>query len=122
MESSTAREAAEQREMDLKKGVMTEQVRPVASDDSDAETGSRADPSWAPGFWVRFPWLGFGALAVVLICSAGSILTLLLSRGKSETRWIKHLAPNVILNALNSVANIAFGVAIGTREIPLRFT
>ena len=40
-------------------------------------------------------------------------MILLLSNNRSETRWVKRLPPNVLLNQMNNVANIAFGIAIG---------
>jgi hypothetical protein len=113
MDPSYIREAAEQRELDEKK-TASQTVRPVSSPGSNEDIESYADPSWAPGFWVRFPWLGFGALVVVLITSGASVLTLMLSHGKSESQWVKQLPPNVILNQMNNVANLCFALAIGT--------
>ena len=113
MNSSEEREAAEQREIDDAKKTATATVRPLSHPGSDEETGNEADPSWAPGFWNRFPWLGFGALIIILLCSGASVLILLLSNNRSETRWVKRLPPNVLLNQMNNVANIAFGIAIG---------
>jgi len=113
MDTIHDREAAEQREMDEAKKRATQTIRPISSPGSDEDIESSADPAWAPGFWVRFPWLGFGALFIVLLTSAGSILTLMLSNGKSETHWVKQLPPNVILGQMNNVANICFGLAIG---------
>lgn len=112
MDPSYLREAAEQRELDEKKAA-SQYIRPVSSPGSNEDIESYADPSWAPGFWVRFPWLGFGALVVVLITSGVSVLTLMLSNGKSESQWVKQLPPNVILNQMNNVANLCFALAIG---------
>ena len=116
MDSSYAREAAEQRELDEKKAA-SQSIRPVSSPGSNEDIESYADPSWAPGFWARFPWLGFGALVVVLITSGASVLTLMLSDGKSESQWVKQLPPNVILNQMNNVANLCFALAIGKQNI-----
>ena len=114
MNASEAREAAEQREIDdAKKNATTATVRPVSQPGSDEENEDFADQSWEPGFWNRFPWLGFGALLIVLLCSGASVLILLLSNHRSENRWVKRLPPNVLLNQMNNVANIAFGIAIG---------
>ncbi|OQO03890.1 hypothetical protein B0A48_10531 [Cryoendolithus antarcticus] len=108
-----ARETAEQNEIDLEKKTVTQTVRPVSSSDDEAASEANAEAAWAPGFWKRFPWLGFGALFTILLCSMGSILTLMLSNGRSETRWVEKLPPNVILNGLNNVQNLCFGMAIG---------
>ncbi|KAK6442475.1 hypothetical protein LTR95_001307, partial [Oleoguttula sp. CCFEE 5521] len=108
-----ARETAEQHEIDLEKKTVTQTVRPVSSSDDEAASEANAEAAWAPGFWKRFPWLGFGALFTILLCSMGSILTLMLSNGRSETRWVEKLPPNVILNGLNNVQNLCFGMAIG---------
>ena len=113
MDSSLAREQAEQREIDEAKKTATETVRPVSNSESDEEAANSADPSWAPGFWLRFPWLGFGALLVILLSSGASVLTLMLADGRSENHWVKRLPPNVILNQMNNVANICYGLAIG---------
>nr|OQO16433.1 hypothetical protein B0A51_16617 [Rachicladosporium sp. CCFEE 5018] len=108
-----ARETAEQHEIDLEKKTFTTNVRPVSSSDDEDSHEANADAAWAPGFWIRFPWVGFGALLLILVCSMGSVLTLMLSRDRSETRWVKKLPPNVILNGLNNVQNLCFGLAIG---------
>lgn len=115
MDPSHSREAAEQRELDEKKAA-SQSIRPISFPDSNEDIESSADPSWAPGFWVRFPWLGFGALVVVLITSGASVLTLMLARGKSESQWVKQLPPNVILNQMNNVANLCFALAIGKQK------
>nr|OQO05984.1 hypothetical protein B0A51_18122 [Rachicladosporium sp. CCFEE 5018] len=108
-----ARETAEQHEIDLEKKTFTTNVRPVSSSDDEDSHEANVDAAWAPGFWIRFPWVGFGALLLILVCSMGSVLTLMLSRDRSETRWVKKLPPNVILNGLNNVQNLCFGLAIG---------
>jgi hypothetical protein len=115
MDTVYDREAAEQRDMDEAKKTATAAVRPVSSPGSDDESvESSSDPQWAPGFVARFPWLGFGALFVVLLTSVGSILTLMLSRDRSERDWVKQLPPNVILGQMNNISNLCFGLAIGT--------
>ncbi|GAB7351795.1 hypothetical protein MBLNU459_g2368t1 [Dothideomycetes sp. NU459] len=90
----------------------TEEVRPI--DESLSDNGNHfSSPFWAPGFVARFPWLGFGALFTVLLCTVGSVLTLVLSNNRSQTHWPKQIAPNVIIGGLNNLANIMFGIAIG---------
>jgi hypothetical protein len=119
MDPSYSREAAEQRELDEKKAA-SQSIRPVSSPNSNEDIESYADPSWAPGFWVRFPWLGFGALVVVLICSGASVLTLMLSKGKSESQWVKQLPPNVILSQMNNISSLGFALAIGKQGLGWR--
>lgn len=67
------------------------------------------DPDWKPGYMARFPWLGFGALAFVLLCAIACVLVLSFADGKSQSKWPKRIAPNVIITVLNSIANLAFG-------------
>lgn len=103
--------------------------RPMTAEEREAledaemklETGNAADGArlrdshWKPGIWNRFPYLGFGSLVVVLLCAVGAVLNLSLSNGVSQSRWPAAIAPNVIISILNSVANIAFGIAISKR-------
>jgi len=95
-----------------KKDYVVETIQPV---DADNETGAGQldDPKWQPGFFNQFPILGFSSLVIALMCAAGSIVTLMVSNGKSQTHWPERFAPNVILSGLNSVANICYGIAIG---------
>ena len=90
-------------------------VESVKSTSPDEEKGTRAlpDPNWNPGFFKRFPGRGFISLVIVLICLVGEIVVLVTSDGASRTKWPESYQPSVILNLLNSVANIMFGVAIG---------
>nr|POE74632.1 hypothetical protein CFP56_37163 [Quercus suber] len=101
MSPSELREAAEDAEMKLEAGQPQQQNPPTLN-----------DPHWKPGFANRFPYLGFGALGVILLCAMASVLTLELSNGKSQTQWPSAIAPNVILNVFNNIANICFGIAI----------
>jgi hypothetical protein len=97
-----------------KEKYVVETVRPITSA-SDEEQLARQDQDaeWRPGFFAQFPVLGFASLLIALCCAAGSVATLLISDGKSQTHWPEKLAPNVILSGLNSVANICYGIAIG---------
>ena len=95
----------------MDKSDVVETVRPV-SDSFENHLQGR-DPQWQPGFWVRFPWIGFIALFTVLLCVVGSIITLVLSDGASSTHWPEDIAPNVILSGMNNVANFCFAIAIG---------
>lgn len=97
--TSEEREALEDAEMKLEAGAA-------------AGNASIQDSHWKPGFANRFPYLGFGSLVVVLICAVGAVLNLSLSNGVSQSRWPAAIAPNVIISILNSVANLAFGIAI----------
>ena len=92
-----------------------ETVQPVETPYSDADRSEQQleEPQWTPGFFAQFPWLGFGALATALTCAIVSVVTLLLSDGKSQHQWPQKLAPNVIISGLNSAANICFSMAIG---------
>lgn len=98
--------------------ILIETIRPIESPYSDHDHSEKQlqEPRWTPGFFAQFPWLGFGALFTVLLCASASVVTLMVSDGKSERHWPQKLAPNVILSGLNSVANICFSMAIGTCE------
>jgi len=69
------------------------------------------DAHWRPGYIARFPWLGLGCLLTVLLCGIGCLITLILADGVAKYYW-GNVAPNVIVNILNSVANLCFGIAI----------
>ena len=93
---------------------VTETVRPVSSlSDVENATMQVQQDEWKPGFWARFPWIGFGALLTVILCVVGSVVILETSNGKSETHWPQKIAPNVLLTIMNNVANICFSIAIG---------
>ena len=97
------------------KKVLTETIKPVETPYSDLDSSEQQleEAQWSPGFFAQFPWLGFGALVMALLCAIASVVTLLLSHGKSQRHWPQKLAPNVILSGLNSAANICFSIAIG---------
>jgi hypothetical protein len=42
---------------------------------------------WQPGFLARFPWIGFGAVSVMLTCISLSILVLTTSDNKAQEDW-----------------------------------
>ena len=67
---------------------------------SDDETAHPAE--WKPGVLPRFPWLGLGSLFMVLLCLVGSVVTLCVSDGRSQTFWPKDLPPSVIIQGLSS--------------------
>jgi hypothetical protein len=71
------------------------------------------DPRWNTGMWARFPWTGFVALSIIVLCAVGSVVVLLVSRGKTVEQWSDTIAPSILLSGFNGVANICFGVAIG---------
>ncbi|OQN98729.1 hypothetical protein B0A48_15395 [Cryoendolithus antarcticus] len=105
-----------------------EEVRPVSNDlDTINAPHEQENTSWSPGFLSRFPWLGLGALFLVLVCLAGNVAVLTVSDGKiqgeqswkelyrdglTRGRWPKQIRPSVIVTILNSAANLAFSLAI----------
>lgn len=98
-----------------KKHLIFETVRPVSSCEGlRCDQQQINDPGWNPGFRARFPWIGFGALFTVLMCAAASCIILYSADGRSQTHWPEQIAPNVLLNIMNNIANICFGIAIGT--------
>ncbi|KAI4733339.1 hypothetical protein E4T45_15151, partial [Aureobasidium sp. EXF-8846] len=70
------------------------------------------DPRWNTGMLARFPWTGFAALSIIVLCAVGSVVVLLVSRGKTVEQWSDTIAPSILLSGFNGVANICFGVAI----------
>ncbi|KAL2062003.1 hypothetical protein VTL71DRAFT_6269 [Oculimacula yallundae] len=91
-----------------------EKIRHHSDAQARLESGSptnEQDAQWRPGFIARFPWLGLGCLLAVLLCGIGCLVTLVLADGVAKHHW-GNLAPNVIVNMLNSVANLCFGIAI----------
>lgn len=99
----------------MEKEQALENVRQSSASSSDGSERSQVpkDPKWEPGFGNRFPWIGFGALVMVLVCAAASVIVLVTSNHQSVTKWPKDVAPNVLLNIFNNVENICFVVAIG---------
>lgn len=81
------------------------------SADEDERAADTQD--WNPGRLSRFPWLGAGSLMGVLVCVALAITTLLVSDGRSQSKWPKWIAPNVILSGINTVSNVLLAIAIG---------
>lgn len=83
---------------------------------------------WEPGFWKRFPWLGCAAIVTMLLCIAMDGVILGTSRWKYREEWPAHqkwefiskewrkksqIEPHVLLAIVNTVTNVALGVAIG---------
>ena len=105
----------------MEKDLAVENVRQSSASSSDGGERSQVpnDPKWQPGFGRRFPWIGFGALVMVLVCSAASVVVLVTSNHQSVTKWPKDVAPNVLLNIMNNVENICFVIAIGNTILKL---
>ena len=99
----------------MEKEQVVENTRQSSASSNDVGERSPVleDPKWQPGFWNRFPWIGFGALFMVLVCAAASVIVLVTSNHQSVTKWPKDVAPNVLLNVFSQVENICFIVAIG---------
>ena len=68
---------------------------------------------WKPGFWAQFPWLAAAALTGAIFMSIVAVIVLLLSDGKSVTRWDNRIAPNVILSVLNGISSACIAYAVG---------
>jgi hypothetical protein len=64
-------------------------------------------------FWKRFPWIGFGALIMVLVALVASVIVLVTSNHVSQSKWPKDAAPNLLLNVMSQIENICFIMAIG---------
>ncbi len=99
----------------MEKEIAIEKARPASttsSDDNGVTPQEPKDPKWEPGFVKRFPWVGLGALLMVLVCAAASVIVLVTSNHVSQTKWPARGAPNVLISVLNNLENICFLVAI----------
>ncbi|USW46959.1 hypothetical protein Slin15195_G002780 [Septoria linicola] len=77
----------------------------------EEQGGLSNDVNWRPGYLSQFPWLGFCALTLVILCGVGCLVTLLVADNTAEVYWGR-VGPNVIVTILNSFANICFATAI----------
>lgn len=81
------------------------ELHDIQRSNEDADS-TRESENWEPGFWKRFPWMGFGCLFMAILITVAEIIILVMSDGKSVSQWTvrgKSVAPNVILSVLNSV-------------------
>jgi hypothetical protein len=95
------------------------EVREIDEKNHDDTPESRY---WNPGVMARFPWVGCGALILMLACIAFQVVILTSSNGKVKEKWpveIKwhfierhgwrekaQLSPNVALAVTNTVSNL----------------
>jgi hypothetical protein len=96
----------------MQTGKDTTHTHVIPLNNIDSEERAFPDPQWQPGKRARFPWTGFTALVVVVLCAISSVVVLRLSNGKSTRDWPDKIAPSIILSGFNGVANICFGIAI----------
>jgi hypothetical protein len=99
----------------MDKEIAIEKARPTSktsSHDNGVTPQEPNDPKWEPGFGKRFPWIGLGALAMVLVCAVGSVIILVTSDHISQTKWPQWYAPNILINVMVGLENICFLVAI----------
>jgi hypothetical protein len=83
---------------------------------------------WRTGFRERFPWVGFGALAIIVTCIISVVLILVTSDGKAKEQWPAYMdsqwigdrwkergqiSPSVTLAIMNTISNVCLAVAIG---------
>jgi hypothetical protein len=63
----------------------------------DVDVEKKGNPAnsthWQPGVKARFPWLGFGAILMVLCCIVFSIIILLTSNDLPAEEWPGELYP-----------------------------
>ena len=82
---------------------------------------------WETGFWKRFPWVGGLAILTMLVCLAMDGVIMGTSNNKFREQWPAHqkwsfisrewkvksqVEPHVLLAIVNTVTNVALGVAI----------
>ncbi|KAF2729902.1 hypothetical protein EJ04DRAFT_568248 [Polyplosphaeria fusca] len=91
------------------------------SDSSDESTKSltgRDGPAetWIPGFWNRFPWVGFAGMCLVLVGMGCTIAVLCISNDKQVDKWPisgRTVTPNVLVNLCNQIANLGLLTLVG---------
>lgn len=70
---------------------------------------------WVTGFWLRFPWWGFGAIFLILLLTGGSTSILLISHGTSPEAWKignDDAQPQIYLSVLDMIINLLMFVAL----------
>jgi hypothetical protein len=65
----------------------------VRSSEDNFVDEKRAGVQWKTGVKARFPWLGFGAIVVMLIGVAGTGIILGTSNGKAREQWPGMITP-----------------------------
>ncbi|OQU94425.1 hypothetical protein CLAIMM_00784 [Cladophialophora immunda] len=95
-------------------GVSVVEVNPSLSsrDGPGPNAGWTVDEQWQPGFWKRFPWVGFGCLFMVVVFSVVAIVVLTVSDNRTLSSWPQKMAPNVILSVCNSGASVCIAIAV----------
>lgn len=68
---------------------------------------------WRPGFFHQFPWMGFGGLLGVLICTSVCMVIVYVSNGKARSQWKSLAAPNVLISVFTAVASILVTMSVG---------
>ena len=90
-------------------------ARPQSEDGGSSNSDAQPAPvmaAWRPTYRKRLPLLGLTALAGVLLCTAAAVGVLVGSNNMSSTKWVKQLAPNVCLSAINSVSDVLLALAM----------
>jgi hypothetical protein len=70
------------------------------------------EKAWQTGFLRNVPWLGLGALLLVLCSIIASTAILVISNGDAVSTW--RIAPSVILALLTSLSTACFGLALAS--------
>ncbi|KIY01333.1 uncharacterized protein Z520_02885 [Fonsecaea multimorphosa CBS 102226] len=95
-------------------GISVVEVNPSLS----SRDGPVSDPNfapqeqWQPGFWKRFPWVGFGCLLMVVVFSTVAIIILKVTNDRPVSSWPQKMPPNVILSVCNSGTSICIAIAV----------
>ncbi|KAK7530142.1 uncharacterized protein J3D65DRAFT_146901 [Phyllosticta citribraziliensis] len=79
--------------------------------DDANDINSRLSAYWIPGFWARFPFVGFAAVLAYLGAAAGVVAVLLSSDGEITDTWGWGHAPNTYLSILSIVMNMLLSFA-----------
>jgi hypothetical protein len=109
--------------------IVVEELKvPVVESRESEETGQSEEVRWITGYVARFPWVGFGAIVLILVLIGMTGLVLATSHGRSKEEWPAYMkwewkdtywkekgqiAPNVMLAVINTLTNICLTIAIG---------
>ncbi|KAK3388351.1 hypothetical protein B0T20DRAFT_484464 [Sordaria brevicollis] len=89
----------------------TDSVKDVSKEETAEVCQDRAESRWEPGFFRRFPYLGFAALLLCIGCTGVAIGIIRLSHHGDIEDWDGPLKPQVLLSYTTTVANSLIGFA-----------
>ncbi|KAL1392756.1 hypothetical protein HDK64DRAFT_306228 [Phyllosticta capitalensis] len=95
----------------LSPGMKKDQMPEHTTRSVDEGNAFKTSPYWIPGFWARFPFVGFAAIIAYLGAAAGAVAVLLSSDGEISGTWGWGHSPNTYLSILAIVMNMLLSFA-----------